>query len=196
LYTRPTADYDNVNNNNNNMRCKNKNVSPLDTIVSGQNRLVPPPPHRPGQRCSQTWQTSRRRPRLPRSTPSRVCARPMVVRDPPPVAQGIRICRSLHLVARSPLAHRPTPVLLLWAPCVYNIPHPQSYQTVNFNKNRDIVMADLLVDMDYAIMTINSQIVYKPTSQRDDPEPDNDREVYVGNLPQHYTIEKFVNFAK
>ncbi|XP_060875935.1 probable RNA-binding protein 46 [Metopolophium dirhodum] len=57
-------------------------------------------------------------------------------------------------------------------------------------------MADLLVDMDYAIMTINSQIVYKPTSQRDDPEPDNDREVYVGNLPQHYTIEKFVNFAK
>ncbi|CAH1738728.1 unnamed protein product [Aphis gossypii] len=57
-------------------------------------------------------------------------------------------------------------------------------------------MADLLVDMNYAIMTINSQIVYKPTSQRDDPEPDNDREVYVGNLPQHYTIEKFVNFAK
>jgi len=116
LYIRPTADY--VNNNNNNMQCKNKNVSPLDTIVSWQNRLVPP--HRPGQRYSQTWQTSRRRPRLPRSTPSRVCARPMVTRGPPPIAQGIRIRRCLHLVARSPLAHRPTPVFLLWAPCVYN----------------------------------------------------------------------------
>lgn len=55
---------------------------------------------------------------------------------------------------------------------------------------------DLHVDMDYTIMTVNSQIMYKPYNQCDDPEPDNDHEVYVGNLPVHYTIEKFVNFAK
>ncbi|XP_050423772.1 probable RNA-binding protein 46 [Adelges cooleyi] len=56
--------------------------------------------------------------------------------------------------------------------------------------------AKLNVDMNYAIMTINSQIVYKPLDQNKDPEPDNDHEVYVGNLPLHYTIEKFINFSK
>lgn len=56
--------------------------------------------------------------------------------------------------------------------------------------------ADLQIDVNYGIMTVNSQIMYKPTNQREDPEPDNDHEVYVGNLPMHYTIEKFVNFAK
>lgn len=45
-------------------------------------------------------------------------------------------------------------------------------------------------------MTVNSQIIYKPINQYDDPEPDNRHEVYVGNLPSQYTIEKFVNFAK
>jgi len=54
----------------------------------------------------------------------------------------------------------------------------------------------LHVEMGYTIMTVNSQIIYKPSNQRSDPEPDNDHEVYVGNLPVHYTIEKFVNFAK
>lgn len=54
----------------------------------------------------------------------------------------------------------------------------------------------LHVEMGYSIMTVNSQIMYKPNNQRSDPEPDNDHEVYVGNLPVHYTIEKFVNFAK
>lgn len=60
-----------------------------------------------------------------------------------------------------------------------------------------MTMADeLMVDMGYSIMTVNSQIIYKPTDERNDPEPDNDHEVYVGNLPVYYTIEKFVNFAK
>ncbi|XP_025408877.1 APOBEC1 complementation factor-like isoform X1 [Sipha flava] len=58
-------------------------------------------------------------------------------------------------------------------------------------------MADELVfDTNYSLLTVNSQIIYKPTDERDDPEPDNDHEVYVGNLPAYYTIEKFVNFAK
>lgn len=51
-------------------------------------------------------------------------------------------------------------------------------------------------DKNYTIMTINSQIVYKPTDQCNDPEPDNDHEVYIGNLPLYYTIEKFIEFAK
>lgn len=55
---------------------------------------------------------------------------------------------------------------------------------------------DLQLDMDYAIMTVNSQIVYRPINQRYDPEPDNDHEVYVGNLPSHYTVEKFINFSR
>lgn len=57
-------------------------------------------------------------------------------------------------------------------------------------------MAAFSMDAGYAMMTVNSQIIYKPTDQRDDPEPDNDHEVYVGNLPPHYTIEKFVRLAK
>ncbi|XP_050524867.1 probable RNA-binding protein 46 isoform X2 [Daktulosphaira vitifoliae] len=56
--------------------------------------------------------------------------------------------------------------------------------------------AELNVDMNYAIMTISSQIIYKPSDQNQDPEPDNDHEVYVGNLPLYYTIEKFINFSK
>lgn len=57
-------------------------------------------------------------------------------------------------------------------------------------------MANFRMDAGYAMMTVNSQIIYKPTDQRDDPEPDNDHEVYVGNLPAYYTIENFVRLAK
>lgn len=59
-----------------------------------------------------------------------------------------------------------------------------------------MMSSELKMDMNYSIMMINSQIMYKPNNQRDDPEPDNNHEVYVGNLPLHYTIEKFINFAK
>lgn len=66
----------------------------------------------------------------------------------------------------------------------------------SYNPSRMTMADDLVVDMNYSIMTVNSQIIYKPTDDRNDPEPDNDHEVYVGNLPAYYTIEKFVNFAK
>lgn len=59
-----------------------------------------------------------------------------------------------------------------------------------------VTSTDFQMDTNYAIMTVNSQIIYKPTDQHNDPEPDNDHEVYVGNLPLHYTIEKFISFAK
>lgn len=114
------------------------------------------------------------------------------------VSQGlVRLIWSRALVRSGPTSSCPfpSPTIPLLARRVFE----RTFAIIIFSSRhlgRFNAMADLKVDMNYAIMTVNSQIMYKPINQHDDPEPDNDHEVYVGNLPQHYTIEKFVNFAK